>query len=110
MKAGDMFLCLTTSTGIWSSHMVSVAASGAIDLSIGATIADERLIRSEQVSNWVEEATAEVEALKTAAKADPKTFFGNRVRGMGDGLSRVRALLFASKDIEQALSQLNRVL
>lgn len=60
--------------------------------------------------NWVEQANKEIAELQEAAKADPKTFFGNRVRGMGDGLTRVRALLYASKNIEQALGQLNRVL
>jgi hypothetical protein len=112
MKAGEMFLCLSTSAGIWSSHVVVAvdAFSGAVDLSHGAIIADERRSRSEQMSNWIEEATTEVEALKAAAKADPKKFFGNRVLGMGEGLQRVRALLFSSKNIEQALSQLNRVL
>ena len=60
--------------------------------------------------SWVDAAKREIDALQEAAKADPKTFFGNRVRGMGDGLTRVKALLYAAKDIEQALSQLNRVL
>ena len=62
------------------------------------------------MSNWVDEANKEIRELQAAAKADPKRFFGNRVRGMGDGLTRVRALLFASKNIEQALGQLQRVL
>ena len=57
---------------------------------------------------WVEQANNEIAELQQAAKADPKAFFGNRVRGMGDGLTRVRALLYASKNIEQALGQLNR--
>lgn len=60
--------------------------------------------------SWVQIANEEIAELQESAKADPKTFFGNRVRGMGAGLSRVKALLYASKNIEQALSQLNRVL
>lgn len=58
--------------------------------------------------DWVAAANAEIAELQAAAAADPKAFFGNRVRGMGDGLTRVRALLYASKNIEQALGQLNR--
>lgn len=62
------------------------------------------------VLTWVEQAGAEITALQAAAKAGPKVFFGNRVRGMGAGLARVHALLPAVKNLEQALGQLNRVL
>ena len=60
--------------------------------------------------SWVELAGKEITELQAAAKADPKAFFGNRQRGMGDGLARVKALLPAVKNFEQALSALNRVL
>jgi hypothetical protein len=110
MKAGELILCLTTSTGIWSSRVVVAvdASSGAVDLSHGATIADERLIRSKQVSSWIEDATTEIETLKTAAKANPKAFWGNRSIGTGEGLQRVRALLPAVQKLNVALGDLNR--
>jgi hypothetical protein len=60
--------------------------------------------------SWVEQANNEIAELQAAAVADPKAFFGNRVRGMGEGLTRVKALLYASKNIDAALVQLNRVL
>jgi hypothetical protein len=60
--------------------------------------------------SWVEQAGKEIAELEAAAKADPKEFFGNHVRGMGAGLSRVKALLPAVKNLEAALNQLNRVL
>jgi hypothetical protein len=60
--------------------------------------------------SWVEQAAKEVVELEAAAKADPKTFHGNRVRGMGAGLARVKALLPAVKKLEQALAQLDRLL
>lgn len=59
--------------------------------------------------SWIEQAGKEITALQEAAK-DPKTFYGNRVRGMGAGLARVKALLPAVKNLEQALSAINRVL
>lgn len=61
-------------------------------------------------SNWIEQATAEVVTLQAAAKENPKEFFGNRVRGMGEGLQRVKALLPAAKKLQQSLSDLDRVL
>ena len=59
--------------------------------------------------SWVDVANKEIAGLQEAAK-DPKKFFGNRVVGMGEGLARVKALHYAAKNIEQALSALNRVL
>ena len=66
--------------------------------------------RPKPAPSWVEMANKEIRELQAAAKDDPKGFFGNRVRGMGDGLSRVKALLGSAKSIERALSDLNRVL
>lgn len=60
--------------------------------------------------SWVEQAAKEITELQEAAKADPKAFFGNRSRGAGDGLTRVKALLPVVKNIEQGLSALNRIL
>jgi hypothetical protein len=59
---------------------------------------------------WIEMANHEIAELQEAAKANPKEFFGNHVRGQGDGLTRVKALLPTVKKLEQALSELNRVL
>jgi hypothetical protein len=60
------------------------------------------------MSNWVEEANREIAELQEAARANPKEFYGNRARGMGYGLTRVTALLYASKNITQALNGLDR--
>jgi hypothetical protein len=60
--------------------------------------------------NWVDDAKQEVTALQAAKAADPKVFFGNRVRGMGEGLARVKALRKPAADIAAALADLDRVL
>lgn len=59
---------------------------------------------------WVDQAQSEMVELEAAAKADPKVFHGNHVRGMGEGLARVKALRGAVKNLELALGRLDRVL
>lgn len=61
-------------------------------------------------TNWVEDANREVVELQAAAKDSPKDFFGNRQRGMGAGLARVKALRTTANNIKQALDALDRVL
>jgi hypothetical protein len=61
-----------------------------------------------QPLSWVEQANKEIAELQEAAKADPKAFYGNRQRGMGEGLARVTALLRATKGMTQALNGLDR--
>lgn len=65
---------------------------------------------TESKADWTERASAEIAKLQAAAADHPKEFYGNRARGMGTGLSRVKALHSAVKNLEQALGQLNRVL
>jgi hypothetical protein len=58
--------------------------------------------------SWVELANREIAELQAAAAVDPKTFYGNRQRGMGEGLARVGALLRTVKGLEQALNGIDR--
>jgi hypothetical protein len=67
-----------------------------------------KLERDPAPLSWLEQANKEIAGLQEAAKADPKLFYGNRQRGMGEGLARVTALLRASKSITQALNGLDR--
>lgn len=62
------------------------------------------------MSNWVSEATNEINKLQAAAKDNPKLFWGNKSLGVGEGLQRVRELLPAVKNLNQALSDLNRAI
>lgn len=60
--------------------------------------------------NWVDAARKEITELEVSAAADPKVFFGNRPRGMGKGLERVKTLAPVLKELAQALNKLDRVL
>ena len=62
------------------------------------------------VLSWPEQAIAEGAELDAAAKASPKTFYGNRVLGTGAGLARVKVLRRTLKSLLQTIEALDRVL
>lgn len=59
---------------------------------------------------WVEMALNEAAGLEAAAQANPKAFHGNRVIGMGAGLSRVKSLRQSLKSLLHTIEVLDRVL